>query len=110
MLVQFAGIIVEEPVIKTFPAKKEGETGSVVAEIVVAEVGPKDSKQFHKVQIWRKEDRQDLFQYLIKNKVVQVSGNFGYNVHKKSDDESHKYYAVQNATIELITDLPIKED
>jgi len=111
MKVQFAAIIVEslnaETDVKTFPPKKEGQKEAVVANITVAEVNSdKDADpQYHDVQIW---GRVDLHQYLVKGKIIQVSGDMQYRL-AENGETKRKYYAVRNADIVLIADPKSKK-
>ncbi|MEQ8580051.1 MAG: hypothetical protein RIB01_15185 [Balneola sp.] len=108
MKVQFAAFIaktVTQEDVKRFDPKPGKEKGSVVAQVIVAESG-KD-KQFHKVELW---GREELHQYLTQGRLIEVTGDFGYNLSESDSSNSIKYYSIKNADIQLLTSSAKKEE
>ena len=100
MLVQFAAFLTEdlsqENNVKRFKPSEKRPEGSVLTTITVAEAGKE--KKYHTVKFW---GREGLHEFLVKGKCIQVSGDMGYDL-VNGDEQSRKYYAVENANIDLL--------
>lgn len=104
MFTQLVGRIAQDATVREVPTKKDENKTFKAIDMEVYEAG-KDGKK-HKVTAI---PPAKLIPYLKKGTLVQVTGDFDYNL-SGPEGEQRKFYQMNDAQIQLISEKNKKED